>query len=827
MTPGERLAFRSRPPRPGLGRAAARERDRGGPRRGLVLAGLLAALAVVACSRGPAVERVVLVTVDTLRADALGCYGGDPAVTPHLDALAARGARFETAISPAPLTLPSHATILTGSDPPEHGVHHNSVYRLREDVPTLAEALRAEGSATAAFVGSFVLDRRFGLARGFERYDDALGLERSLRGASSIAERPADRVVDAALAWLADAPPRFFLWVHLYDPHAAYHPPEPFATRFAADRYLGEVAFADAQLGRLLAALDARFPDGRTLVAVAADHGESRGEHGERTHSYTLYDATQHVPLILAGPGVPAGAVLRAPVRLADLAPTLLDLAEAPPLAGASGRSLRPLLSGEPDAERVAYLETLAGSFDFGWSPLYGVRTARYAYLRGPEPELYDLAADPGETTNLADQQPETVARLDRVLDERLTGRALAPPNLAPDAEARSQLESLGYVVPEPSGAPVLGRVGGPDPKRSLGQVRLRSQASALLAAGRPAEALDRLQPLADAGEESQLLRAMAFLGVGDTAAAQAAARRAIAAAPARAGGHLLLGRSLELEGRTADAERAYRVARAVEPATGASATALGRLAEARGATAEAEAFYRAGADARVPDAEAYWRLAALELERGETDAAGALLDPLPPQELTRPDAALRLAEAEAHAGRYELGLLRIEAGLRRTPNSDPLLAMKASLLQETGRLEESLAIHERLLAAHPESPAAANGVASDLARLGRDLERAERLARATVEATAGDPGALETLAAVQLARGDPSGALKSVERALPRAESGNRELLLLRRAEAQARLGRRSQAQLSLAAGRGESPPPGQTYADALARAEAALGDR
>lgn len=291
-------------------------------------------------TRREVTERVVLVTIDTLRADRLGCYGAEGAHTPNVDTLAASGVRFETAISRVPLTLPAHASLMTALDPPQHGVRHNSIHRLADDLPTLAESLRGSGFATAAFVGALVLDRRFGLARGFDVYDDDVG--RMSSPTVGYAERIASEVVDAALGWLDSAPPRFFLWVHFYDPHLLYAPPPGFAAAFASDRYAGEIAFVDHELGRLLAGIEARFGPAGRLVVVTSDHGESLGEHGERTHAYGVYDATQRVPLILSGAGWPKGQVVETPVRLVDVAPTLLAAVGARPPARGRGSGPRP-----------------------------------------------------------------------------------------------------------------------------------------------------------------------------------------------------------------------------------------------------------------------------------------------------------------------------------------------------------------------------------------------------------------------------------------------------------------------------------------------------
>ena len=247
--------------------------------------------------------------------------------------------------------------------------------RLPADVPTLAEQLRAAGFATAAFVGSLALDRRFGLDRGFGHYGDRMSARRSHK--APVAERSASEVVDAALAWLETAPDRFFLWVHLYDPHRDYDPPKAFLDVFPADAYAGEIAFADAEAGRLIDALRARWGRADTLVAMTSDHGESLGEHGESAHGYGIYDATQRIPLVISAPGLPPGLVVNAPVRLVDVAPTILALAAARALPDTSGRDLRPVWEGVEPTGRVAYLETLATRHDLGWSPLFGVPRGR------------------------------------------------------------------------------------------------------------------------------------------------------------------------------------------------------------------------------------------------------------------------------------------------------------------------------------------------------------------------------------------------------------------------------------------------------------------
>ncbi len=627
----------------------------------------------------------MLVTIDTLRADHLGCYGAEPSATPTLDALAARGARFENAISPAPLTLPSHATLLTGLDPPRHGVRANGAYRLGPSFPTLAERLGGEGLATAAFVSAFVLERRFGTARGFDHYDDALGVQLDDIG---VASRPAGATVDAALAWLEDAPERFFLWLHLYDPHAPYEPPEPHGTRQLGQPYLGEIAYADAELGRLLAALEARFDDGGTLVVVTSDHGESLGEHGEPTHAFGVYDATQRVPLLLAGPKVPAGRVVEPVVRLADVTPTVLELFGLPPLAEQSGASLLPLLAGDAEpAPRVAWVETLATQLDMGWSPLLGVRTARHKYVRAPRPELYDLAGDPNETRNLAAEQPERVAELDALVEARAAGQRTTP-NQSVDGETAERLRALGYLTADPlaPGPAPLGEVGGFDPKDGMPELEALRDALTHLKQRRGAEALERFEALEATGFDVELLRGEAALLAGRLDTARSAAERAQQLDPGRASALVLRGRIEEQAGAPARAEAHFREAVERDPEAGAAWLGLGRLAEARGDRATARGHYERARGLRRVEAEALWRFAALEIESGNLAEARSVLASLPQRFARHPDAAARLARAEQAAGRSDLARLRIEGSLREYPDAAELQRLAAEFADGSAR---------------------------------------------------------------------------------------------------------------------------------------------
>lgn len=443
---GSRAGWRTRSQRIADAVALGRDRDNEGVRvAAALIVGLITALPTAGCGRSDAPapaasapaavaatpRHLVLVTVDTLRADRVGAYGYTPAATPTLDALATAGRRMTRAWATAPVTLTSHASILSGLFPPKHGARHNGV-AMTPGVATLATTLKAAGFATGAFVAAFPLDRRFGLAEGFDVYGDRLPRGRNGRPAD---ERPGAAVVDEALAWRrTTGAARTFLWVHLFEPHAPYGNPR--AGRNAVERYDDEVAEADRQVGRLLAGLGA--DRAATLVVVTADHGEAFGEHGEIGHSLFLYDTTLRVPLVWQGPGVVSGVDDR-DVSLVDLAPTALGLlgVAAPPTDGVR-------LGWEATAgPRALYAETYAPFEDFGWSPLRAVRSGGLKYIQAPSPELYDLAADADETANLVATRAADVARL----RAQVTAMAPAPtPGAAISADARRRLQSLGYL---------------------------------------------------------------------------------------------------------------------------------------------------------------------------------------------------------------------------------------------------------------------------------------------------------------------------------------------------------------------------------------------
>ncbi len=423
---------------------------------GILLAGALGVYPLVAPLRlEPA--NVILITLDTTRADRLAPYGSPAHLMPTLETWARQGMVFDDVSTLAPLTLPAHTSLMTGRTPPSHGVRDNSG-ALGNDVPTLADVLHRAGYRTGAFVSAIVLDKEHGLARGFEAYSEV-----NQPNAPHRFRRPGNETVDDVLGWLqSHAASPFFLWVHLYDAHAPIRLSEPFRTAYADHPYDGALAFMDSQLGRIHDFLDQRGLTPKTAIVVAADHGESLGEHGEAGHGIFVYQSVVHVPLIIDWPGLAPGRAAR-PVQLTDVAPTIAALEKTAPL-WADGRTLEPLLRGHSLAARDIYAESMYPRH-FGWSELRSLRSGMLKVIDAPRPELYDLATDPSETHNLWTTEPGAAATLlDRL--RRLPGATATLPT-APSRTARA-LEALGYVSAPNRPLPPAAVL--PDPKDMIGR---------------------------------------------------------------------------------------------------------------------------------------------------------------------------------------------------------------------------------------------------------------------------------------------------------------------------------------------------------------------
>ncbi len=396
---------------------------------------------------------VLLITIDTVRADHVGCYGYTKIQTPTLDSLAHDGVVFDRAISQVPLTWPSHTAILTGTYPFQNGVQDFTGQPLDPKFRSIAQAFKKSGYVTGAVVSAFVLDRSFGLARGFDFYDDAFSAETFLQKDLGLVDRKAGESVSHAIRWLSkwqkQTPGQpFFFWLHLYDPHSPYDPPEPFRAEYSDHLYDGEIAYADHELGRLISWLKRNQLYDQSLIAFLSDHGESLGDHGEKEHGFFIYNATAHIPLIIKAPARSGFRVTRisGPVETVAVAPTLLGIAGVKDEIEKQFNS-PPLLGKESVRDEPTYSETFYPFSFFGWSPLHALETSRFHYIDSPKPELYDITKDPGEQNNLASQQPATIA----VLKEKLRLLLQKKPFVATgqghglDEDTLQKLRALGY----------------------------------------------------------------------------------------------------------------------------------------------------------------------------------------------------------------------------------------------------------------------------------------------------------------------------------------------------------------------------------------------
>jgi arylsulfatase A-like enzyme/Tfp pilus assembly protein PilF len=554
---------------------------------------------VAGCAPGapPAERSVVVITMDTTRADRLGAYGSRAGLTPNLDRLAREGSVFEEAIAQVPLTLPSHSSMFTSRYPASHGVRHNGIYRLRDTEVTLAERLKAGGWETAAFVAAFVLNRGFGIEQGFDVFDD-VPVNRYEGGRDQVyeAERRALDVNKRVAAWLSARPDpkkKFFLWVHYYDPHDPYDAPDLPDRKLPGEGYDKEVAYMDAAIGDLLARLERAGVLDTAVVMALADHGEALGEHGERTHGVFLYEPSVHVPWIVRAPGlVDAGGRVAGPVELVDLAPTVLDLVGQPPLDAAQGRSLVPRLRGKDDGVgRVAHAESLEPRLEFGWSELRMVRDSNFKYVQAPQPELYDLRSDRGELNNLAandQERAQEMAGLVSAWEASTTdASAQAESSRKLDPEEEAKLRSLGYLGGD------FFKTGGEgsrlDPKDGIKEVRRLEEARARLAGGEAAIALAEIEAILKANPRNHVARSTritALLELGETARAEEEALAALAAAETDSEASMvlrnqargLLAAVFQAQGKIGEAEEQYRRVLRDDPSDGAAAADLSRM---------------------------------------------------------------------------------------------------------------------------------------------------------------------------------------------------------------------------------------------------------
>jgi choline-sulfatase len=446
----------------------------------------IAGMFLVPCLRAADAKRqpnVVVITIDTLRADHLGCYGYKQIRTPNIDAIAAESARFERAYTPVPVTLPAHTAIFTGTYPTLSGMHDFSGNKLNSTQPTLAGVLKEQGYVTGAVVGAAVLDSRFGLNRGFGFYYDHFDFNRLQESNLEEMERPGNIVADVALDWLEkNHAGKFFLWMHLYDPHFPYRPPAPYKDEYKDHPYDGEIAFADEQVGRVISYLKAKDLYRNTMVVLTGDHGESLGEHGEKTHGFFIYNATLHVPVLVHLPGATTGTTVTELTSLIDVMPTVLQTLGITVPSQVQGHSRLPVLTARKEESVGIYAETFLPLLHFNWSELRSVETQKYQFIAAPKPELYDLTADPGETRNLYAEKKavggELQARLNAMVRQNSADQELAE-KTGLDPALMERLKSLGYAGFSGGGNSTAVDNSRPDPKDRVQVYELISDAIA------------------------------------------------------------------------------------------------------------------------------------------------------------------------------------------------------------------------------------------------------------------------------------------------------------------------------------------------------------
>ena len=654
---------------------------------------VLAALAAVslACRAEPARSRtrdvaggrpIILVTIDTLRADRLGAYGSSKGLTPALDRFAQNALRFTSAVTQVPLTLPAHASMLTGLHPAAHGIRTNDGFRLGSGVTTLAEALRGGGYATGAFIGGAPLQASFGLDRGFDRYDDDFA-----RAAGAV-ERPADDVVRAAISWIDQHPAQpLFAWLHLFDPHSPYTPPAPFATAHPGAPYDGEVAYTDAAIGRLLEYLERSNLFSRAAIIVVADHGESLGEHGERTHGTFLYDATVHVPLIVKLPGTTAARAVTAPVETADLAPTIASLADVR-LGAVDGQSLLPLVDSGGDPDRPAYVESYYQNVLLGWSPLRAARTTRWKFIEAPHPELYDLENDPGELHNRVNDRAGLAAGLQRALPSasgEVTARRTAT------SEAAERVRSLGY----------------------------SSGSTIPTAATRAIDPKDRIKVWAEIEDGIDRVGR-------DPKGAQQAFARALRLDPSNGLAMKYLADINFRAGQLGDAREGYRRAIAARFRHPDVFVNLAAIAEREGKLDEARAALADAVELTDGDADAWNRLGLVEARRSNLDAARRAFKSAIAAEPARAEPYYNLGLIERRAGNEDAAQTHLKEALARNPAYPEANYELATGYLRAKQPEPALAAYRAALAARPEYAEALFGAARAALDLGR-LDEARR----------------------------------------------------------------------------------------------------
>lgn len=682
---------------------------------------------------------VILVTVDTLRADRIGCYGHPTVKTPTIDAFAASGVRFERCVAQTPLTLPSHTTILTGTLPVFHGIRDNGGFIASPELVTLAEVFKDRGYETGAFVAAYVLDSKWGLGQGFDTYYDKFDLSRFERISLGEVQRPAGEVIDQALAWLEGRTDRkFFAWVHLYDPHTPYTPPEPFKSEYPQNPYLGEIAYADSELGRLWDFVVRSGLRDRVLLVFAADHGESLGEHGESTHGFFVYQGAVHVPLIFVTPFRRLQGLVRSEVvTLADIMPTVCEMVGLPAPPQVQGRSLVPALFREgASGERLAYAETYYPRYHFGWSELRSVQSDRFKLILAPVPELYDLARDPGEEKNLVylerDVFRDLSARAEALMDE--AGRnALEADFKKIDEETRERLAALGYVGSFMDSSRLQGQRLA-DPKDKIGVFNKLAQAREAGLGGSPEEGIRTIQSIIaeDPGiSDAHFSLGNIFYKARRFAEALEAFKRSLELKPDDSFAVINIANSLQALRRPEEAERFIldHLAKGFEDPQ--LFYHLGHIRVRRGDPAGAIGYFEKCLASNPRSAAAHNALAAVYLNRdgpGDLAKAEEHLNAAAALSPTLMNLRYNLAQLREKQDHLDEAAELYRREIEDAPGHFKALFNLARVYRLMGREDDELAALERTITVEPDFPVAYFYLARILLRRGRDLEKAVAL---------------------------------------------------------------------------------------------------
>lgn len=628
-------------------------------------------------ARGP----VILISIDTLRADRLPAYGYTNGVTPVIDKLAADGVLFEHAYAHSPQTLPSHTSILTGRLPFSHGVRDNIGFVVPDGTVTLAHRLRNAGYATGAFVSSFVLRRQVGLDRGFDTYDDRLPAAGPERGLAQV-QRAGTDTAEAAITWLrAQTSPEYFLFFHIYEPHTPYSPPVPPAS---GDRYDGEVTFADEIVGRVIAALRARGDYDAATIILLSDHGEGLGDHGEDEHGLFLYRSTIQTPLIIKRPGGDnAGQRVATSVQHIDLAPTILEMTGLAADPALTGRSLLPVLDGGSSLPPAAiYAEAMSPRYHFGWSELYALTDDRYRLIRAPRDELFDLSTDPGETRSIVSERSQVHAAMRTALDGLMAGATVSTPS-AVSAADRQRLAALGYVGSQTTTSSTGTDSALADPKDKVEVLRRYQRASSLAAEGRWVEA----------------------------AAAYAVL---LESEPDMIDGWLQLAHASEQAGRPAEALNAYRQVVTREGKNAAALLGIAAVQVQQGNFDDARAHAELAAD--VAPASAQELLARLALQRGDVAAARQHAQAASAADPTMPMPAFVEGLIHYNAGAYAAAIPPLTEAVQALANRTEQLAdvryVLADALAREQRFAEAETQFRAEIAVFPHHVRARTGLA-------------------------------------------------------------------------------------------------------------------